>query len=188
MPDSIRAFVAVRMPALPELQTVLKPLAAMRWPVAAVSLENLHVTLKFLGDIPSDQITAIQQQLLSVVHGQPPFVLKVEQLGAFPSVDRPSVVWVGLVDAEPLIALANEIELRLELLGFARESRSFHPHLTLARIKGRPPRELFDTIRRGSETHFGTVEVRSIELIRSELHHDGARYSLISSHELGVTD
>jgi 2'-5' RNA ligase len=84
--------------------------------------------------------------------------------------------------------LANEFELRLELFGFARESRSFHPHLTLARIKGRPPRELFDIIRRGSETHFGTVEVRSIELIRSELHHNGARYSLISSHELGVTD
>ena len=188
MPDLIRAFVAVRIPALPELQTVLKPLAAMRWPVAAVSPENLHVTLKFLGDIPTDQIAAIQQQLLSVVRGKPPFVLKVEQLGAFPSADRPSVVWVGLVDAEPLVALANEIESLLEPLGFARESRSFHAHLTLARIKGRPPRELFDLIRGNSDTHFGTVEVHSIDLIRSELHRDGARYSLISSHKLGVTD
>ncbi len=188
MPELTRAFVAVRIPALPDLQMVLKPLAAMRWPVAAVSPANLHVTLKFLGDIPTVQIAAIQQQLLSVVRRHPPFVLKVEQLGAFPSVDRPSVVWVGLVDAEPLVALANEIESLLEPLGFARESRSFHPHLTLARIKGHSPRELFDIIRRGSETHFGTIEVRSINLIRSELQRDGARYSVISSHELGVTD
>ena len=188
MPDLIRAFVAVRIPLLPQLQTVLKPLVAMRWPVAAVAPENLHVTLKFLGDIPTDQIAAIQQQLLSVVRGQPPFVLAVEQLGAFPSVERPSVVWVGLVDAEPLVALVNEIESRLEPLGFARESRAFHPHLTVARIKGRPPRELFDIIRRNSDTHFGTAEVRSIDLIRSELCRDGARYSLISSHELVVAD
>lgn len=184
MSDSIRTFVAVQVAVLPELLAVLKSLAAMRWPVVAVSPEKLHVTLKFLGETPVEMSDTIQRQIAQAVSGQPPIPLRMESLGAFTTTARPSVIWAGLADAEPLVAIAERLESLLEPLGFARESRPFHPHLTLARIKGRPPRELFDLLRRHAETHFGTFEVRSVEFIRSDRQRDGARYSTLASYEL----
>ncbi len=188
MSDTIRTFIAVKIPALGEsgrqLQQVLKSLAAMHWPVAAVLPNNLHITLKFLGDTPISRFEAIQQAVVAAVKDQPPFTLQMEPLGAFPSVDRPSVVWAGLVGAEPLAALTERLEMSLSPLGYPRESRPFQPHLTLARIKGCPPGELFELLRRHSQTDFGSVEIRSVEFIRSDLHREGAKYSVLFSQEL----
>lgn len=184
MSDSIRTFVAVKIPVPSALQPVLRSLATMNWPVSAVSPDNLHVTLKFLGDTPAESRDAIQNQIAESVIGQPPFVLRVAGLGAFPHVDRPSVVWAGLCDAEPLLSLAQLLEGALELLGFAREPRPFHPHLTLARVKGRPPGELFELLRRHVDTDFGTVEIASIEFMRSDRERDGAHYSTLAKCRL----
>ena len=129
MSATIRTFIAVKIPAIGEsglhsaesrlkLQPVLKSLAAMGWPVAAVSPDNLHVTLKFLGETPVSQLDAIQQAITAAVINQAPCTLKVEPLGAFPNADRPSVVWAGLVGAEPLAALAERLEALLDPLGF----------------------------------------------------------------------
>jgi 2'-5' RNA ligase len=184
MSDSIRTFVAVNVDPLPELLTVLKSLAAMRWPIVAVPPDKLHVTLKFLGETSLRMCAAIPHQIVQAVSGRPPIRLRVARLGAFPTVARPSVVWAGLVDAEPLAEIAERLEGLLEPLGFTRESRPFHPHLTLARIKGRPPRDLFDVLRHHAETCFGSMEVRSVEFIRSDRQRGGARYSTLASCEL----
>ncbi len=184
MSDSIRTFVAVKIPVTAALRPVLRLLATKNWPVTAVSPDNLHVTLKFLGDAPIESRDAIQDQIAKSVTGKPPFDLRVVGLSAFPKVDRPSVVWAGLNDAEPLVSLAHRLEEALELLGFAREPRPFHPHLTLARVKGRPPRELFELLRQHVDTDFGTVEIASLEFLRSDRERDGARHSTLLSCEL----
>ena len=184
MSDSIRTFVAVKIPVPSALRPVLRSLATMNWPVAAVSPDHLHVTLKFLGDTPIESRDAIQRQIAELVIGQPPFVLRVVGLGAFPHVDRPSVVWAGLSDAEPLMSLTQRLEMALEPLGFAREPRPFHPHLTLARVKGRPPRELFELLRQHANTDFGTVEIQTVEFIRSDRERDGAHYSTLAEYKL----
>lgn len=185
MSETLRTFVGVRLPASPELRSVLRSLAAMNWPVAAVSPDEMHVTLKFLGDTPTDQLEVIQQQIGQAVAGQTPFAVRLEGVGAFPNVDRPSVLWVGLMNAEPLETLAERLDAALEPLGFPRESRPFHPHLTLARIKGRPPRDLFELLCRNVETPFGTAEIRSVEFLKSDLRQRaGSRYSTLSSYEL----
>lgn len=184
MSDSIRTFVAIKFPVPPALQSVLRKIATMNWPVAAVSSDKLHVTLKFLGDTPSELSDGIRERIAESVRSQPPFVMRVVGLGAFPHVERPSVVWAGLYDAEPLVMLAQRLEASLESLGFARESRPFHPHLTLARVKGRPPRALLDLLRQHSTTDFGSVEVQSVEFIRSDLKPDGSRYSTLATYEL----
>ncbi len=184
MSNSIRTFVAVKVAVLPELLAVLKSIAAMRWPVAAVPPDKLHVTLKFLGETPLDLREDIQLRIAQAITGQPPIPLRVEGLGAFPSTARPSVIWAGMSGAEPLVSIAQQLEVLLEPLGFTRESRPFHPHLTLARVKGRPPRELFDLLQRHAETCFGSFDVRSIEFIQSDRQRDGARYSTLMSWRL----
>lgn len=185
MSETLRTFVAVKLPASPELRSALRSLAAMRWPVVAVSPDEMHITLKFLGDTPADQLEAIRQQITQTVAGQSSFVLRIEGVGAFPNADRPSVLWGGLANAEPLVTLAERLEAALEPLGFLRESRPFHPHLTLARIKGRPPRELFELLRRNAETKFGTAEIRAVEFLKSDLRQRaGSRYTTLSSYEL----
>lgn len=184
MSNSIRTFVAVKIPVTSALRPVLRSLATMNWPVAAVPPDNLHVTLKFLGETPIESRDVIQKQIAELVIEQPPFVLRVVGLGAFPHVDRPSVVWAGLSNAEPLVSLAQRLEVALEPLGFAREPRPFHPHLTMARVKGRPPHELFELLRQHANTEFGTVEIQAIDFIRSDRERDGARYSTLLSCEL----
>jgi 2'-5' RNA ligase len=177
----IRTFVAVRVGVLPELQAVLKSLAGLRWPIVAVSPDNLHVTLKFLGETPVARRDDVSRCLAQAVAGQPPLNVRVQGLGAFPTPDRPSVIWTGLLDAEPLVALAERLETLLEPLGFARDSRPFHAHVTLARVKGRPPRELFELLRRHAATGFGSIEIRSVEFMQSDRQREGARYSTLAS-------
>lgn len=185
MADSIRTFIAVKLSAFPTVRAVLQSLSAMKWPVVPVSPDEMHVTLKFLGDTPADLREAIHQQIAQAAIGLSPFVLQVEGVGAFPNVDRPSVLWAGLKNAEPLGTLAERLEAALEPLGFPRESRPFHPHLTLARIKSRPPRELFELLRTHADTSFGTAEIRAVEFLKSDpRQRDGSRYTTLSSCEL----
>lgn len=184
MSNSIRTFVAIKVGVLPELLAVLKSFAAMRWPVVAVPPDKLHVTLKFLGETPLELQADIQHQIAQAITGQPPIPLRVAGLGAFPSTMRPSVIWAGLSDAEPLAGMVQRLEALLEPLGFTRESRPFHPHLTLARVKGRPPHELFDLLQRHAETCFGRFEVRSIEFMQPDRQRDGSHYSTLASWKL----
>lgn len=184
MADSIRTFVAIAIPELPELAAVRRSLSKMGWPVAVVRDENWHVTLKFLGDTPCSQLPTIQRILADLTLEFGRFTIQVERLGAFPTPERPSVIWAGMTNAEPLMSLVERLELTLEPLGFVREARPFQPHLTLARIKARPPQALFDLLSRHSETSFGDVEIRTVEFMQSDLQKSGARYSVISSHEL----
>lgn len=184
MSDTIRTFIAVKSSMPSALNPVMTSLAAMKWPVATVSPQNLHVTLKFLGETPVESRDQIQERIAESISGQPPFVARVEGLGAFPRAERPSVIWVGLLEADPLIRFADRLEAALEPLGFACEARPFHPHLTLARIKGRPPRELFDLLRHHAQTHFGNFEVHAVEFIHSDRQRDGSHYSTLASFEL----
>jgi 2'-5' RNA ligase len=185
MSDVMRLFIAVKIPLLAGLRPVLRSLDKMGQPVQPVAADNLHVTLKFLGDTSSSLLNEIQTAMVDAVAQSVPFVVKFENLGAFPNADRPSVVWAGLTDADPLTEIAERLNIVLESLGFERESYAFHPHLTLARIKARPPQELFDLLHGHQQTSFGEIEVHAIELIRSEPHRDGSRYTVLSTHEFG---
>lgn len=186
MTDVVRLFVAVQIPLLPKLKAVLKSLAAMGWPVKAVAVEKLHVTLKFLGDTSLARVPDIQAVINAAVAQCSPLVIRVEQLGAFPKIDRPSVIWAGLSDADPLVRIAEHLDASCVTLGFVREQRPFQPHLTLARIQGRPPQSLFDLLRDQRQSSFGTIPIDSLELIRSELHPEGARYTTVSTHPFGT--
>ncbi len=102
------------------------------------------------------------------------------RLGAFPRAERPSVVWAGFESADSLVRLAEQLESRLRPLGFTADRRAFHPHVTLARIKMRPPEDFFAMLKEHPATDFGTATIDAAELLQSELGPEGPKYTTLA--------
>jgi RNA 2',3'-cyclic 3'-phosphodiesterase len=184
MSDSIRSFIAVKIPLLDPLRPVLRELAEMGRALKSVDPENLHVTLKFLGNISSESISEVRSALEGAAATGCRCVVRLTGLGVFPHPQRPSVVWAGLEGADNLSAVAGEIDRRLEALGFLPEERPFAPHLTLARVKAKPPQELHALLARHAKTAFGTAAIDHVDLFRSDLGPDGPKYTVLATAQL----
>ena len=179
----IRAFIAVEI--APETITRigavidrLKPRnAAIRW----VGAGNVHLTLKFLGNIDNSQIEPIGAALFDALHPFPRLTINAKGLGVFPSMKRPRVLWVGLVGRE-LVSLQAKVELALTPLGFAPEEKKFTPHLTIGRWRHGEPadrtleKELGQELGRWSDYEFGATSVHEVILFQSDLKPAGAIY------------
>ncbi len=116
------------------------------YPVKWVEEENLHLTLKFLGEVKEERVEEISRVLREIRRSEKRFELSLEDIGAFPSERSPRVIWIGVGKGrEEIIRLQERIEEGLTPLGFKKEERGFHPHLTIARVKKRADfKELFD--------------------------------------------
>ncbi|MCL5428633.1 MAG: RNA 2',3'-cyclic phosphodiesterase [Chloroflexi bacterium] len=194
--EKIRAFIALEMPdpvrrALDEISFQLRKElsgAPLRW----VPVGNMHLTLKFLGDISRDQVPAITQILESESTRFAPMKLNINGLGAFPNPQRARVLWAGLNAPDDLHELQNNIEARLTALGFSREERAFSPHLTLARVRGHARPVDLSRIRaelaatpKPSPT---SASAERITLFRSELKSSGSVYNALSQFVLSGRD
>ena len=189
--ETMRAFIAIELPSeikasLATLQKELKQGANF---VRFVDPEGIHLTLKFLGSVDSKKLPGIIDAIDAVAEKIPPFKLGLERVGVFPSMSRPRVIWVGTTgDVEMLLQLQKNIEDALLPFGFAKESRQFTAHLTLARIRERMPAEELETLRNAiSSTQYkygGYLNVDSVSLMRSILTPKGALHSQISSTKL----
>lgn len=192
--DMIRAFVAIALDqalhsALARVEDSLKaqaPAGAVKW----VPAENIHVTLKFLGDIPAGRIEEVKGALEAALAGVPPFAFDVQGLGCFPNPRRPRVLWVGIDEpTHALLHLQARVEEELAKLGFAPEDRPFSPHLTLGRVRreARPSdlRVLGQLIEEAKVGRLGRQEVRSLSLFRSDLRPAGAVYTPLAVVPLG---
>lgn len=191
--ESIRSFIAIELPdelklALTQLQTALKEkaLPVVKW----VDSEGIHLTLKFLGNVAADRINDIIRVMEQSVPGIPPFQLEAKNVGAFPNLKRPQVVWVGIGGQLDLLGrLQQRIETNLVPLGFAAEQRSFTAHLTLARVRNQAyPAERQRLGELIAATKFEvayTIAVNSVSLMRSELTREGAIYSELGAVPLG---
>lgn len=179
----VRAFIAVKVECTPLLRRVIGRLTRMGKAIKAVSPDALHVTLKFFGDVEMEETAEIARLLSDAASTVSPCEVRLVGLGVFPRPDRPSVVWAGLSDADALVALATELGARLRPLGYVAERRPFHPHLTLARVKFKPPDDLFELLREHEQTEFGTVTIDSAELLRSDLGPQGPKYSTLARVE-----
>ena len=140
--------------------------------------ENLHVTLKFLGDIDDSKVDDIALAIRDSVQGLVPFRGSMKGMGAFPSLSNIRVIWVGLENVEGLSVLADELDGTLRELGFERDKKGFKPHLTVARARSaRNANALQKVINSNVATEFGEFEIDSIRLKRSVLTPQGPRYS-----------
>lgn len=180
----MRTFVALTIQPTGPLKQVIRTLESLGTSVRAVPSDDLHVTLKFLGETDNNDVVASCRILKDVVNRMPPFTLRLRGLGVFPRIERPNVVWARLEQAEPLVELVSQFEERFEELGYPREQREFHPHLTLARVKRQPPQELFDLLESHAEREFGTATITQVEYFQSHLKREGARYAMLATQKL----
>lgn len=175
----IRAFVGVKLDSLiiqrmAALAAQLKlRLPEVRW----VPGENLHFTLKFLGEIEEEQISSIANTLDGALRPFPRFAINAKGVGVFPDLKRARVLWVGL-ERDNLGKLASRVDTALESLGFARETRAFAPHLTIGRWRQAhgSPAELGKQLEQWKAYEFGSSTVEQVILFQSVLDRHGATY------------
>lgn len=188
-PASWRVFCALELPQQTRVRLLshieklraLVPEARASWSRES----NLHLTLKFLGETPQHLVEKFDSAIARAVNGIAPFPILVAGSGVFPRPRDPRVLWIGVSDAERQLArLHLQLEAKSEQEGFARQTRPFHPHLTLARLRSQQgAREI---ARAHEELKFAPEEisVNEVLLIRSELGSTGSSYTTISRHML----
>jgi 2'-5' RNA ligase len=147
--------------------------------------DNIHLTLKFFGNISQQQIVRASEAATRAVDGLGSFNIKVEGAGSFPARGPAKVLWIGISDPTgKLIQLQQRFESECEREGFPKEARAFHPHLTVARLRtARGARALAEQ-HKELEFESGDVSVSSLILFRSELSSKGSTYTPISIHRL----
>jgi 2'-5' RNA ligase len=188
----IRAFIAIDLSPeiiqrLEEVSGQLRQRLAgvqIRW----VPVENIHLTLKFLGDVSMSNLEVLKKILLAEASNHSPFEISVGELGAFPSLRRPRVIWVGVTAPPELSALQHGIESETARLGYQRENRAFSPHLTLGRVSRNAPSQEARLIGQVLESFklgfLGAAHVRDAHLYRSDLRPGGAVYTRLMTAPL----
>ena len=185
MKQTVRAFVAIETGS--EVRSaaarLIEKLAAAGADVKWVETDNMHVTLKFLGDVALKETARICEAVQKAADKVEPFELEFRGAGAFPNAARPRTVWLGTAEGhEPMLRLFERVDSRLAKLGFRRESRAFHAHLTLGRVRRGGPQiaRLGQLLQENADYPAGTSRVDEVIVFSSELGPSGPSY-----HPLG---
>jgi 2'-5' RNA ligase len=189
MSRHLRTFIAVAIS--PEVRSRAQKLigelsgtsAKVRW----IEPENLHYSLKFLGDVELLEIPRVCEAVHRAVADLPPFEITAQGTGAFPDVRRPRTIWLGVGEgSEAMIELNGAVERELAPLGFRREQRRFRPHLTIGRVRGAPHgmNELGRLVEQHADFVGGVVSVDEVIVFSSELGPDGPTYEPLATSTL----
>ena len=187
--NRIRAFLAIELPASikQEIQSFQNVLRENTHGISWVKSSNLHITLKFLGDIDSGQQQAISAILPDICLKSAPFSIRIEKTGFFPNANRPRILWVGCSDSEhQLEHIFTSIDRALTDIGFTHENRPFSPHLTIGRVK--QPHSMGTIVtkmQKSTDFSAGQFQASAVKLIKSQLHPGGARYTPLAVFQLG---
>jgi len=193
--DPLRAFIAIELP--PSLQTAIEKQTThlrqslgdelVRW----VPTQNMHLTLKFIGNVAANHLDFLKQLLSQTADQHAAFDLQIAGLGSFPNPKRPRILWVGLHAPAELPALQRNLEAGASRLGYEKEERPFSPHLTIGRVRQnidpaslQKIRSRLDGIQIGS---IGAARIESIHLYRSKTHSSGSIYTKLFSANLKDT-
>ena len=188
--STVRAFIAFPLPpeVIAHIRQIQAGIRAHDFPLRWVRPENIHLTLKFLGDTEQSAIGEIAGAMAETVRDTEPLTLEARGLGVFPGVRKPRVLWAGLAgETEALIRLQGRLADKLADLGFPRESRPFRAHLTLARTKGRTEaRRLVQAMSEFGALASPPFATDEMVLYRSDLRPAGAVYTRLESVSLGA--
>ncbi len=193
--DYIRSFISIAIDTKVQekikvlQQQLIKKITSPGTKISWVKAETIHLTLKFLGDIPTKKTEPILRSLHQAAEGVEAFSFKVTGLGVFPNLKAPRVIWIGISDGlESLKILQGRIEQELNRLGFPKEKKKFSPHLTLGRIRSLSnASSLTDLLRKIASPEAGISAVHGIRLMKSDLRPLGAIHTEIGWISLGGT-
>lgn len=187
MTDSLRSFIALDLckeqkAILKDIQTRLK---AVDTDVKWVEPDNFHITLKFLGIIPQNEIKPIAEIIDAQAKNTASFSIEIGDLGAFPSVERPDIIWAELRQGQqPLTALADILEEALFLRGLPKETKKFHPHITIGRKRTNHNINALSEALKITTLTSTVQKALHITLFQSDLSSDGPRYSVLHRSHL----
>jgi 2'-5' RNA ligase len=182
MSESIRSFIAFDLDneaVLRKITDAQNLLVKTGADLKLVKPENIHVTMRFLGNITPPMVDKIFEEMKEIQFI--PFDVKIQGVGAFPHLRYPRVVWVGMTEgADQMRSVSSQLEPRLRKLGFATDSKGFSPHLTIARVKsGRNKVELVECISENANSELGGIRAECLRLKRSNLTPKGPIYSTL---------
>ena len=192
--ERVRSFIAIPVPSarIEALEETVKSLDSeigenVRW----VRPEGIHLTLKFLGDIPAGRVEHVLESLPLVTARFSPFELVISGLGVFPNPERPRVLWAGITgDLKVLSALQLAVDDAVGKLGVPKEQRAFFPHLTLGRIRRDVPevqlRKIGQTLAHGELPDGPSWTADTVNLMRTELDPAGSRHFLVGAASIGA--
>ena len=180
---TIRSFIAVPIHGMSDIATIAREMGSIRG-IKGVRPENIHLTLKFLGDVEEDsEMPRIRGLLREVAIRHAPLVVEIGKTGAFPKTGRMRVAWIG-IDSTALEELARDVIATLPLKQ-GEKPQSFNPHLTIGRVKFsegiNDARKLLDRYR---DHHFGTMNVHEFHLMKSTLTPQGPIYEILECFAL----
>lgn len=188
----VRSFIAIDLPKamLEQLeQLMVKFRTSGKLPVRWLPVGNIHLTLKFLGEVESGQLMLLGGAMHQLAPSIEPFEITLGGVGAFPSIARPRVIWVGIEAPKVLMELANQLEVLGEQFVIPREERPFSPHLTIGRVQPNVSIDEKNSLKKfltGVKVgELGRVAVADISLFRSDLRPSGAIYTLLTRSKLG---
>jgi 2'-5' RNA ligase len=186
MPD-VRTFIAVDLPTGVKLQIgdIISPLRPLCRSIRWVRADGLHLTLKFLGQIPEERLPEIFTSLETALSEQPSFHFQLAGMGGFPNLRRPRVLWIGLqAGGEQLQGLSRRVEDALIPRGFPPEKRPFSPHLTIGRV--RSPRGIQVVLEKLPRIEYASepIAADAVKVMKSQLKPTGAEYSTLKVIDL----
>jgi 2'-5' RNA ligase len=176
----MRTFIAIELPdqIKNQIGQEQEPLKKTKAFVSWVKPGNIHVTLKFLGEVPEEKTDEVFSATEKAVEGIKRFTMSLKGMGSFPNFRRPRVIWVGAGSGqEELSGMAGKIEEEMEKIGFPKEKRRFSPHFTIGRVKS--PKNIEKLMKMIKSSDFQTEEIAVSEVVvmRSQLHPTGAIYT-----------
>jgi 2'-5' RNA ligase len=171
----IRVFLGINFPVAAvrrladEMAALARPVGEAGWRVSWVPASNLHLTMKFLGQVEEAAVDPLRGRLARGLAPRTPFEMELKGMGAFPSLSQPRIVWAGVQAGAQLAALHKDIEGWCEELGFAREERIFHPHVTVGRVKEAGATPIAPLIEARAATGFGSGRAGEVVIYQSRL-------------------
>ena len=185
----MRTFIAVDFPKdllvrIDEITHFFKkktPECALRW----VEIDNLHLTIKFIGEINESKAGQVKDVLTQALFAQNAFNIEVSGLGMYPSHQNPRVIWFGILKGEPLIEIHNNLNRQMATIGIAAENRPFSPHLTIARVRRNTDHAtaklVGDILSQFKVDSLGWITINQVNLYKSELTPTGPIYTHLLS-------
>ncbi len=188
MADTVRAFIAIelKVETIAFIQKFQDGLRSYGLKARWITPENIHLTLKFLGDINNEDVKKAGDALISATGENAAIRLRAKSIGVFPGVKRPRIIWTGIAgQTKELLNLQKILDEKLQTFGFPKEKRPFKGHLTIARIKKKiDAKRLIDAMKEFSGFESKTFMVDEVVLFKSELKPSGAVYSRLISAAL----